>query len=390
MDITQSSDIKELLSKLLVTKNKLALIRSYYQNLNDNLSGDLKKLLTDLTNELTWMDSQVGVIQAAHTNMETAVNGFTAKASGADIVNHAKYIEMLQLYNKYISEFYDRMTALESTYENSFINSDFSKINLSWKFHYGDDISDASSMIHDFSSVNLTKDSDIIEVSDGRYIYRTENNYIIDADYKSKNCYITTLDNKTIFNKYVAKSGSTNGFYGEESAKIVKLFQVKGKPEVLVLIDLYTVNDDSELRDIGDIVGEPSDGITHVLVVAKYDYDTRSISLLLPFDTNTSLLLIKDKILKSKKIDFVYEPYTDFYYYIIGSYFVRVKILGSSNEKLNQEILISTNIDICAAVISGRKLIIPISDKQINLHYLDKTIDTSNPDGSFTTTSKQS
>ena len=81
------------------------------------------------------------------------------------------------------------------------------------KFHYSDDRTDASNIEHSFSSINFTKDSDILEISNSRYVYRAEDNFIVDADYKSKNCYVTYIDGKTIFNKYAMRgAGSEVGY----------------------------------------------------------------------------------------------------------------------------------------------------------------------------------
>ena len=141
-NISQSSDIKELFSKLLVTKNKLKLIKSYYSNLSDSLVTDLDKLYNDLTDGIDWMGNQLGDVESRQSELAQEVNVFTALTSPEiEIVGHAKYKEMLALYNKYIADFYSRMTDLESTYEESFFKTEINKINSSWKiflFHRKD------------------------------------------------------------------------------------------------------------------------------------------------------------------------------------------------------------------------------------------------------------
>ena len=166
MKIDQSSDIKELLSKLLVTKNKLSLIKAYYNNISDELVNDLDTLYNNLMDDIDWMDNQLSDMESKMTSLSTAVNNFVALTSPEDkIVGHAKYLEMLALYNKYISLFHTRMTELEENYEKSFLKSGINEINSSWKFHYSDDRTDASNIEHSFSSINFTKDSDILEIS---------------------------------------------------------------------------------------------------------------------------------------------------------------------------------------------------------------------------------
>ena len=110
MKIDQSSDIKELLSKLLVTKNKLSLIKAYYNNISDELVNDLDTLYNNLMDDIDWMDNQLSDMESKMTSLSTAVNNFVALTSPEDkIVGHAKYLEMLALYNKYISLFHTRM-----------------------------------------------------------------------------------------------------------------------------------------------------------------------------------------------------------------------------------------------------------------------------------------
>ena len=390
MKIDQSSDIKELLSKLLVTKNKLSLIKAYYNNISDELVNDLDTLYNNLMDDIDWMDNQLSDMESKMTSLSTVVNNFVALTSPEDkIVGHAKYLEMLALYNKYISLFHTRMTELEDTYEKSFLKSGINEINSSWKFHYSDDRTDASNIEHSFSSINFTKDSDILEISNSRYVYRTEDNFIVDADYKSKNCYVTYIDGKTIFNKYAMQgAGSEVGYYGEESAKIIKLFKLPDRSGIYMLIDLCMIeNPDSS---IGDIVGKSSDGVVHMVVFAKYDFVTKEISILLN-DTNTSILYIRDKVLANYKLKFVNSIYSDYHYFYISTYFVRVKVEAAYGDELEQSILLTSAVDICSAIIrDSRYLVIPVSDKKICVFDLTGSIVVESPYYSLITTALSS
>ena len=390
MKIDQSSDIKELLSKLLVTKNKLSLIKAYYNNISDELVNDLDTLYNNLMDDIDWMDNQLSDMESKMTSLSTAVNNFVALTSPEDkIAGHAKYLEMLALYNKYISLFHTRMTELEDTYEKSFLKSGINEINSSWKFHYSDDRTDASNIEHSFSSINFTKDSDILEISNSRYVYRTEDNFIVDADYKSKNCYVTYIDGKTIFNKYAMQgAGSEVGYYGEESAKIIKLFKLPDRSGIYMLIDLCMIENPD--NSIGDIVGKSSDGVVHVVVFAKYDFVTKEVSILLN-DTNTSILYIRDKVLADYKLKFVNGIYDDYHYFYISTYFVRVKVEAARSDELEQSILLTSAVNICSAIIrDSRYLVIPVSDKKICVFDLTGSIVVESPYYSLMTTALSS
>lgn len=383
MQITQSSDIKELFSKLLVTKNKLNLIKTYYSDLSKSLVDNLDDLYTDLMNEIDWIENQLQDMTSKQTVLASAVNTFTALTSQDEsIVNHKKYKEMLDLYNKYINNFYNRMTSLESTYEASFLKNEVNEINSSWKMHYSENRTDAVNVEHEFSSLNFTKDSDIIEFSNSRYVFRTNENYIVDADYKTKNCYITYLDGKTIFNSLFKLQGSQVGYYGEERASIVKMFKLPERNDIYVLIDLCITENIPE--DEGDIIGAESDGILHKLYIAKYDPQMKTLSLPL---SNTSVILIRDRLLREYEFEFLTDKYEDYFYFFISSYFVRIKVEGSEQTNVNPSILLRSSVDICSAILHGNNLVIPTSDKTISVFDVGSNITIEDPEISFNTDS---
>ncbi len=377
-NISQSSDIKELFSKLLVTKNKLKLIKSYYSNLSDSLVTDLDKLYNDLLDEISWIGNQLSDIESRQSELATSVNAFTALTSPeSEIVGHAKYKEMLDLYNKYIADFYSRMTNLEKTYEESFFKSEMNKLNSSWKFHYSDDRTDASNVVHSFSSMNITNKSDVIEITANRYIFRTEENFIVDADYKTKNCYVVNFDGKTISNRFLG-DGSEFAYFGNENAKIIKLFRLYGSSEVYALVDM-TITDDDSLSIDGDVVGSSSDGPTHIIHILKYDLETKTFNILLNID-NTSTLYIKDKLLSNYDIVFLKRSYDDFRYFYIGQYLVRIKVEGNTSASVKQTIVIQSAVDICSAIIVGDSyLVLPMSNSSISVFDLSRPIDPQSP-----------
>lgn len=380
--ITQSSDIKELFSKLIVTKNKLNLIKTYYSDLGDSLTTDLNDLATKLSDEVTWMENQLKEMEALQSEAITASNQFTSLTGQDTIVNHAKYLEMLALYNKYISAFYKRMTELESVYEESFLKSEINSINSSWKFHYSEDRTDGSNITHSFASINFTNTSDIIEISNNRFIFRSDENCIYDANYNTKNCYVTGFDGKTIFNKLL-NQGSLKGYLGEESAKIIKLFKLPGNSSIYVLVDLRIVD---SVEDGIDVIGNASDGAIHEIYICKYDIDEKTLTPLFEeTGSNTSILRIRDNVLNNNDITFLTEKYNDFYYFYISSYFVRIKVEGSNGNDASTIIAMKSNVDICSAVIiAGKYLVIPVASSKVALFdlsnaYHQTTIDQNEP-----------
>ena len=59
---------------------------------------------------------------------------------------------------------------------------------------------------------------------------------------------------------------------------------------------------------LGSVVGESTDGAVHIVVVGKYDYDNKSIDILLNSDsTPTSILYIREEVLRNNEISFVKE-----------------------------------------------------------------------------------
>ena len=372
--ITQSSDVKDLFSDLLVTSTGLKKINTYYTNLSDNLISDLNALYNDLASDVEWMENKLKELNVAKSKVDTTANNFTANTkSEADIIRHAKYKELLALYNKYITAFYARMTDLESTYEKSFLKTEVEKMNSSWKFHYNDNVSDAIPVKHTYASMNITQSSDLIEITNNRYIFRTEENQIVDADYKTKDCYVIGFDGSTFFNKLVKSTGSAEGYYGNESAKIIKLFKLNGKSGIYVLIDLAYTNATIS-SSLGSVVGESTDGAVHIVVVGKYDYDNKSIDILLNSDsTPTSILYIREEVLRNNEISFVKESYDDFYLYYISKYLVRFKVEGSSSTNSTQFTLITSASKINAAVVQQLKN----SDSTISTYILVPTASTS-------------
>lgn len=382
--ITQSSDIKSLFGELLVTKESLNRIKSHYTGIKNDIILDLQELYDDIDSKISWVNANLSSINENQTRVNDRTNLFTQYTDNdINVVKHSKHLEMMNLYNSYIKNFYKRLTELEQLYNESFLKDGMANLSSFWKFNYSDTQSDGTNISHIYGSLNINEETDIIEISNNRYLYISNENQICDVDYKNKECFIVVADNKIIMNNFIENSGSDKNNIVSDP-KILKIFQKQNDTNVYCLIDIgYTSKNVSEY---GQVVGQENDGLTHIIMVAKYDKD-RKILIILNEKSNTSYLVIKDKLLENYKIEILDKTYDDYVYFYISSYLCRIKINGVSSLDILQRIILRSSIDIFGSTIHEKYIIVPVSDKIISIYDLTTNITIENPIRSLNTMS---
>lgn len=314
-----TNEINKLYFDLLVSKNKLPILQTYYSNIKNKILTDLTDLFNDVRSMHAWVDSQINYLNNSRTEQATATNDFIASSSDNLIVSHPKYQEMMDRYSDYVTKFYSRIHSLEnegisnSYTVNNFINNEIGQVSSYWKFHYSDQYSNASPVEHKFCAINITSESDILELSNSRYIYITNENVLYDVDYTTKDIYIYYLDNKIIPN------------ITEESA-FHSLFTVKDKNKIYIFVITKKMsNADLSLVDPSEIVGNANDdsGVYEVKIF-KYDDVNFAISEV----SGASTFYIEGNILFNDKLKVVESnSIKDFYYAYIDNSIIRFRLL---------------------------------------------------------------
>jgi hypothetical protein len=370
MIINQSSDITKFFNELIVTKDKVKRLREYYLEIVEGIVRDYTAFKNRLIEDIEWLQNKLDELHALYIDLKNTVESFTDKsATPEEIVDHAKYLEMIALYNIYIEEFYNRMNELYDIYKENFLSSKINDIHNEWKYHYSNNKNDAVRIEHEYASININENSQLVEVSDNRYILYNGDNAIYDINYRTKDCYVTIFDSKTVNNTRSILQGSLPSLYNSENAFIKTIFAVDGKDSVYLIIDHGFVGNDYNLN--GDILGDSSDGFTHILSIAKYNINDHTI-LLSTNQDNTSPIYIKDNVLNNNKINIIKEAQGDFYYMYIGNYIARIKIDGVSNNERNLRIIFTATKTINNAAIHQNKfLIFPIEDRIIRIYNLE-------------------
>lgn len=322
--MANSGEINKLYFDLLVSKNKLPLLQTYYTNIKNEILTDLTELYNYIYSAQTWVDSQIAYLNTSKTKKSTDVNDFVASSTDNLIVQHPKYIEMLKKYQSYVNTFYNRMHSLEaSDIANSytvsnFIKNEIGQISSYWKFHYSTLYEDASNVEHKFCALNMTSESDLLELSNNRYIYITNENVVYDVDYNTKDVYLLYLDNKT----------DTNLIGDEYKFNTIFTLPDTGK--------FYTIVRNGELDSVEktslaatNVVGGSLTNSVYRFVIYEYDSDNHKFVKL---DTNTSDIYSNDPDSKFKILDNA--AINDFYYAYVGKYVVRIKVSGSSSDNV--------------------------------------------------------
>ena len=145
-----TNEINKLYFDLLVSKNKLPILQTYYSNIKNKILTDLTDIFNDVRSMHAWVDSQINYLNNSRTEQATATNDFIASSSDNLIVSHPKYQEMMDRYSDYVTKFYSRIHSLEnegisnSYTVNNFINNEIGQVSSYWKFHYSDQYRNAS------------------------------------------------------------------------------------------------------------------------------------------------------------------------------------------------------------------------------------------------------
>jgi hypothetical protein len=311
--INRSSDITKLFDEIIVTKDKVSKIVKFYENIEENIKNDFDEILIKLESDKAWMRNLVDAINFRYSELVEKIGDFAGNTTDSEsMVGHSKYLEMMALYNTYINAFYDRMNELYELYKQQFITSKMSKINDTWKFHYSENRTDASRIKSIYSSINITRNSEVIELSNNHYLVFNNDNAVYDINYKTRDCYIVNLDSKTLRNSLNILQGSQANIYSGENAVIRTISQVNGKDRIYILIDLGLVYNPEVYSD-SDMLGNANDGAPHIITIAHYDTMKKAIILPLPTD-KTSTLIIADNLLNNNKIKIFRDSYNEFYY----------------------------------------------------------------------------
>lgn len=369
-----SPNLNKLFSELLVSKNRLSILRSYYTGIKDSIVDKLTDLYNDLVADVDWVDRKISDLAVDKSDALTTMSKFVSNTEDSLIVNHEKYQEMMTAYNSHIKDFYERMTNLYPTYEQNFRENEISKISTEWKFYYSTNYSDAQSVEHSFGPLNFTSESDIFELSNNRFIYMTNENVVYDVDYVNKTVYLVVIDSKTFDNQDVQKN--TKSIYiGNERASFNTLFRLHGRSNIYALVNVGSAFAQDELNKIYDtaertsaLVGPAGDtSPIQKLIVCKYDHQNHRFEIL-P-EQSTSRIFIKGSVLKENKITFIDGTTNDYFYYYVGPHLVRVKIEAANLSNITQKCLGTSSINIVGAVLdSTGRISIPISETTIGVY----------------------
>lgn len=381
-----SPSLNKLYSELLVSKNRLSILRAYYTGIKDSIVERLTDLYNDLVADVSWVDRKISDLAVDKSDALTIMAKFVSNTEDSLVVNHDKYLEMMTAYNSRIKDFYTRMTALYSTYEQNFNENEITNIATSWKFHYTTNYSDAQPVEHSFGPLNFTSESDIFELSNNRFIYMTNENVVYDVDYINKEVYIITIDSKTFANQFNQTQGSRKSYYGHERASFNSLFKLKDKTTVYAFVNVGSAYVEEDIANIANsserataVVGLPSDNSPiQRLVVCAYDFENHRFNIL---TDNTSELYIRGSVIKNHKIKIVEGTSRDYYYFYIDKFFGRFKVSGEYNTNLVSKLMGTSNFEIKGAILDKDGFFtLPISETAVAIYNsTSESIDFSNP-----------
>ena len=391
--MANSSALNKLYFDILVSKNKLPLLQTYYSNIKNEILTDLTDLYNYVLSAQAWVDSQITYLNNTRTTQATATNKFIASSSDSLITSHAKYLEMMELYNRYVTEFYSRIHSLENEgVSNSYTVDNFNKneigqISSYWKFHYVTRYDDATTVEHKFCALNITSESDLLELSNNRYLYITNENVVYDVDYNTKDVYINYLD------KYIIPNIS-------DDSKFHTIFSLADKNSVFAFVVKNKLSS-TEINELADmqIIGDKTDSSgVYSMVIFEYNNSDHEFN---EMSGNTSIFYITGAVLDSgNKMKVVNaNALNDFYYVYIDRYVIRFKIDGATDSDTAVYVQTYSN-SICKIeyfkgyfilpLISGSNLTRIAAVKQTSSGLLDSTISASVTLNSFGETEKDS
>ena len=353
------STLNKLYFEILLSKNKLPLLQTYYSNIKNEILTDLTNLHNSVTSAQSWVNAQINYLNTTRTAQATEVNNFVASSSDSLIVSHEKYIEMMDRYKEYVSNFYTRIHSLENIgVSNSYTVSNFTaneigQLSSFWKFHYTDNYGNALPIEHKFCALNITSESVILEVSNSRYLYFTNENVVCDVDYVTKDVYVYYLDHKVLS----AVS---------ETATFHTLFSLSDKSKIYAyIIDRMLSTAEVNALESVSVFGDKQDsnGVYSVICL-EYDIDCHKFKT--P-EGRTSELFITGTLLKENRLRVVESSaINDYYYVYIGDYISRVKIDGIS-EGYTAALPQKTGTDLCDVIRFGDYFVMPqVNDSHNN------------------------
>ena len=112
--MADKSTLNKLYLDILLSKNKLPQLQTYYSNIKNEILTSLTDLNNLVLTAQSWVNSQISYLNNSRTDQATASNNFVASSSDNLIVSHPKYIEMMERYSEYVSAFYTRIHSLEN------------------------------------------------------------------------------------------------------------------------------------------------------------------------------------------------------------------------------------------------------------------------------------
>ena len=335
-----SSSINELYFRMLVSKNALSVLQTYYTNIKDKILSDLNDLLTSLSSLSSWIENTSTTISTLNSEANTNANNFYQLAlnNNSSITDHEAYKLLKAEYEKHVEDFYNRIHIYENsntsdsyTVEN-FIKHDISSVSSEWKFHYSTNFQDALPIEKTYGALNITSNSDIIEFSNNRYIYITDENLICDVDYNTKDVYLSTLDVSTSDFDALNISNVKDIYSG--SFKIYSLISIEELQKIFIAIDTgkseintnYSISSSRTSNIIDD--GNPSESTEYErFVFGIYDENSHSIKILNGNNIYIDKLFINEKI-KITKVKSYKEPRVqevsdsgNFWFFIKKSFF---------------------------------------------------------------------
>ena len=314
--MANSTSLNELYFEILLAKNKLSVLQTYYTNIKNAILTDLTDLLNAIDDLTQWVNKNMESLSVHRSDSKTAVSNFTAyTASDSLIPNHAKYIEMKDLYESYVIEFYRRMHSLENSgtgdsYSvDNFLKNELADISSSWKFHYQEQYNDAFPVEHKFCAVNVTSESEILELSNNRYVYITNDNAIYDVDYNTKDVWISSADYKTFDPKSTQENAAAfNLLIANNHLDFVSLFTLPGTQKVYAFVNVGKVDVDESL-----IIGKEFSSDAYKFLVCEYDEALHKFHIC--YDKTSEIYVSKKLIDDGKKLTYIDDAVIGGYYF---------------------------------------------------------------------------
>lgn len=314
--MANSTSLNELYFEILLAKNKLSVLQTYYTNIKNAILTDLTDLLNAIDDMTQWVNKNMESLSVHRSDSKTAVSNFTAYTTSDSLIsNHAKYIEMKDLYESYVIEFYRRMHSLENSgtedsYSvDNFLKNELADIASDWKFHYQQQYADAFPVEHKFCAVNITSESDVLELSNNRYVFITNDNVVYDVDYNTKDVWISSADYKTFDPKSVQESAASfNLLISNDRLEFVSLFTLPKTQKIYAFVNLGVAKVDDTY-----VIGREESTEAYKFIVCEYDDATHKFHICYE---NTSEIYVSKKLIdEGKKLTLIEDAVIGGYYF---------------------------------------------------------------------------